>query len=96
MAKDAGVTAVWARSGTQYAPEHWPYLVKVTHWTDEDVRREKGLKSRYGGVTPDYAIDSLAELREISCSADTVGATLKRALHFNRSHAATKCVRLQF
>jgi FMN phosphatase YigB (HAD superfamily) len=65
MAKDAGVTAVWARYGTKYDPEHWPYLVRVTHWTDEDVKREKDLKNKYGGVTPDYAIDSFAQLKNI-------------------------------
>jgi len=65
MAKDAGVTAIWARYGTKYDPEYWPYLVRVTHWTDEDVRREKDLKNKYGGVTPDHAIDDFAQLKTI-------------------------------
>jgi hypothetical protein len=65
MAKLAGVTAIWARYGTKYDPEYWTYLVKVTHWTDEDVSREKGLKAKYGNVVPDYAIDSFPQLKSI-------------------------------
>jgi phosphoglycolate phosphatase len=65
MAKQAGVTAVWARYGTRYDPACWVDLVKITHWTDEDVIREKDLKAKYGGVVPDYVIDSFAELTPI-------------------------------
>jgi FMN phosphatase YigB (HAD superfamily) len=63
MAKRAGVTAIWARYGTD--PECWKYLVKITHWTDEDVSREKGLKAEYGNVVPDYSIDSFVQLKSI-------------------------------
>jgi FMN phosphatase YigB (HAD superfamily) len=65
MAKEAGVTAIWARYGGQYDPASWTYLVKVTHWTDEDVDREKNLKAKYGNVTPDHVIDTFAELKSI-------------------------------
>ena len=57
MAKQAGVTAIWARYGTIYDPECWTYLVKVTHWTDEDVSREKALRAKYRDVVPDYTIE---------------------------------------
>jgi FMN phosphatase YigB (HAD superfamily) len=65
MAKRAGVTAIWARYGTKYNPQCWTYLVKVTHWTDEDVSREKDLKTKYGDVVPDYVIDSFSQLKSI-------------------------------
>jgi phosphoglycolate phosphatase len=65
MAKQAGMTSIWARYGTRYDPECWKYLVKITHWSDDDVRREKDLKVRYGNVIPDYAIDSFSELKTI-------------------------------
>ena len=58
MAKQAGVTAIWAR-------EYWAYLVKITHWTDEDISREKDLKAKFGDILPDYAIDSFAQLKSI-------------------------------
>jgi FMN phosphatase YigB (HAD superfamily) len=65
MAKQAGVTAIWARYGTIYDPECWTYLVKVTHWTDEDVSREKALRAKYQDVVPDYTIDSFSQLKSI-------------------------------
>lgn len=65
MAKQAGVTAIWARYGTIYDPECWTYLVKVTHWTDEDVSREKALRAKYRDVVPDYTIDSFSQLKSI-------------------------------
>jgi FMN phosphatase YigB (HAD superfamily) len=65
MAKEARVTSIWARYGTTYDQNNWTYLVRVTHWTDDDVKREKDLKIRYGGVTPDYTIDSFTELRSV-------------------------------
>jgi FMN phosphatase YigB (HAD superfamily) len=65
MAKEAGVTAIWARYGTKYDPDCWKYLVKITHWTDEDVNREKSLKTKYGSVIPDHTIDEFAQLKSI-------------------------------
>jgi len=65
MAKEAGVTAIWARYGTRYHPRCWSYLVKITHWTDEDVVREKELKSKYSEVLPDHVIDAFSELKSI-------------------------------
>lgn len=65
MAKQAGVKAIWARYGTKYDPECWTYLVRITHWTDEDVQREKDLKARYGNVAPDYTVDSFSQIEPI-------------------------------
>jgi FMN phosphatase YigB (HAD superfamily) len=70
MANNAGVNSIWARYGTQYDPTCWSYLVKVTHWTNEDVEREKDLKARFGGVKPDYTIDSLFDLPNIIITED--------------------------
>src|SRR5262249_29700835 len=39
MAKEAGITAIWAAYGVQYDPACWAFLVKITHWTDDDVAR---------------------------------------------------------
>lgn len=66
MAKNAGVTAVWAKYGTQYDSSHWAYLVRVTHWTDDDVQREKDLKARFGSVSPDFTIESISEVLNIA------------------------------
>jgi len=65
MATAAGVTAAWARYGTQYDRDLWKILVRVTHWTDEDVAREEELKKEYHGVNPDFTIDSFDEVLQI-------------------------------
>jgi FMN phosphatase YigB (HAD superfamily) len=65
MAKEAGVTAVWAKYGSKYDRELWKYLVRVTHWTDADVAREESLRSIYGSVAPDVTIDSFNELIDL-------------------------------
>jgi phosphoglycolate phosphatase len=65
MAKQAKVTAIWAQYGTKYDPQHWQYLVKITHWSDNDVEREKALKAKYADVVPDYTIDSFSQLKSV-------------------------------
>ncbi|MEK6303657.1 MAG: HAD family hydrolase [Acidobacteriota bacterium] len=62
MAKAAGVHAAWARYGSALNPNDWNKLVRVTHWTAEDVAREMRLKEEYRDVRPDVEIDSFAEL----------------------------------
>ena len=65
MARNAGAVAIWARYGIKYDLSHWEYLVKITHWTDEDVRREKDLRAKYADVRPDHAVDSFGAIRGI-------------------------------
>jgi FMN phosphatase YigB (HAD superfamily) len=62
MAKQAGVLAIWAKYGTTFDRSLWTRLVRVTHWTDEDVAREAELRSQFANVQPDLSIDSFAEL----------------------------------
>jgi FMN phosphatase YigB (HAD superfamily) len=62
MAKAAGVTAVWAQYGTEYDHRLWRVLVRVTHWTDEDVQREEELKKECRGIEPDHTIKSFGDL----------------------------------
>jgi phosphoglycolate phosphatase len=40
----------------------WEQLVRVTHWTDEDVKREKRLREEFIGIHPDVEIDSFSSL----------------------------------
>jgi FMN phosphatase YigB (HAD superfamily) len=65
MAKTAGVTAVWARYGTRYEPSLWNILVRVTHWTADDVAREAELRNLYADIQPDYTIDRFADLLRV-------------------------------
>lgn len=71
MAKTAGVTAVWARYGTRYEPSLWDILVRVTHWTDEDVAREAELRNLYSDIQPDYTIDRFVDLLDVLRPGDS-------------------------
>jgi FMN phosphatase YigB (HAD superfamily) len=44
MAKQAGVTDVWAKYGAADKRQEYELLRRVTHWTDEAVAREKATK----------------------------------------------------
>lgn len=65
MAKKAGAVAAWARYGGKYNPNLWEKLVRVTHWTDEDVIREKRLREEYQDIHPDVEIDAFSDLLKL-------------------------------
>lgn len=65
MAKDAGVMAIWAKYGTEYDRKLWDVLVRVTHWTEDDVRREESLREHAAHAVPDYTLGSFSELLSI-------------------------------
>jgi phosphoglycolate phosphatase len=65
MAKDAGMTAVWARYGTRYDARLWDLLVAVTHWTAADVQREAKLREAHRNITPDKTIDTFSDILEL-------------------------------
>lgn len=62
MAVEAGVTAVWASYGIKYEKSYWDTLVRVTHWTDEDVLREQELRKAAGSVVPDHEAHAFADI----------------------------------
>lgn len=62
MAKEVGITAVWANYGRNFSPDCWDILVRITHWSDVDVKREEQLKKAYCDVKPDHTIECFSEL----------------------------------
>jgi phosphoglycolate phosphatase len=62
MAKGADLHSAWAKFGTLYDKALWPKLVRVTHWTDADVEREKILKEEARGTEPDCTLDRFSDL----------------------------------
>jgi phosphoglycolate phosphatase len=63
MAKGAGVFAIWAAYGANHDPDQYARLVRITHWTKEDVEREIELKEAAKKVEPDFvAEDSFADM----------------------------------
>lgn len=54
MAKNAGVFAIWAAYGVQHNKEIYKKLVRITHWTDEDIQREGELAKAAQNIEPDF------------------------------------------
>jgi phosphoglycolate phosphatase len=58
MAKLAGVTAIWAKYGTRLSPALYQKLVRVTHWTKDEVEREKAISRNARHISPDIILHS--------------------------------------
>lgn len=59
MAQQASVTSVYAEYGHLIDSPGYELLRHVTHWTDEDVQREKDFKANYhSNPKPDYVLKS--------------------------------------
>lgn len=72
MAKRAGVYAIWAAYGAEHKVELYSALVRVSHWTADEVVREQRLKEEARSIRPDYvAHSSFAEV----ASALGIGGT---------------------
>lgn len=54
MANDAKVPGFWARYGEARNSDRYEILRKVTHWTDEDVKRDREIRER--DVTSDEVL----------------------------------------
>jgi HAD superfamily hydrolase (TIGR01662 family) len=66
MAQQAGMTSVHASYGHKIESERYKLLVAVTHWTEEEVIRERNFKNQNEEVkAPDYTIKSFIELETL-------------------------------
>ena len=73
MAKGAGVFAIWAAYGADHDPEQYDRLVRITHWTKEDVDREIELKEAARSIRPDFiAGESFEDILQV-ISIDAAG-----------------------
>lgn len=62
MAMEAGVWSAWAKYGTLVDPNVWSRLARVTHWSEEDIRREREVRgSAEQSVMPDHILHSSIE-----------------------------------
>lgn len=63
MAKQAGSHSIWAEYGSRHAPEEYAKLVRVSHWTPEEIEYEEMLRKLAKDVRPDFtARESFSEL----------------------------------
>jgi FMN phosphatase YigB (HAD superfamily) len=54
MAKRANVFSIWAAYGAQHDPERYAKLVRISHWTAEEVAQEQELREEAKKIRPDY------------------------------------------
>jgi len=57
MARASGVWSAWAKYGTTYDPASWRTLVRITHWTADDVARAQKAQEMYGASKPDVVLN---------------------------------------
>lgn len=65
MAKRASVYAIWARYGTLVNPELYKKLVRISHWTNADIQRERKLKEEVTSIQPDLIVDEFSEILSV-------------------------------
>jgi FMN phosphatase YigB (HAD superfamily) len=54
MAKRAGVFSIWAEYGTHHDPNLYADLVRVSHWTLDEIARERRLSIEAKLIRPDF------------------------------------------
>lgn len=57
MAKRANVTSIWAKYGTVHRPQDYERLVRISHWSESDIDRERLLAREASSVAPDFVAD---------------------------------------
>jgi FMN phosphatase YigB (HAD superfamily) len=57
MAKRAGCCAVWAKYGVHRDPAMYEKLVRISHWTDEDIARERNFAEEASTIIPDFVCE---------------------------------------
>ena len=78
MAIDAGLTAVWAKYGIDHDPENMELLLRITHWTEEEVGRMKRV-AQERDIEPDLILDeSPLQLIDEMCRSGFVHDSIRR------------------
>jgi phosphoglycolate phosphatase len=58
MAKKAGCFAIWAKYGTRVDQESYERLIRISHWTTDEIAREREYAKAARKVAPDFICDS--------------------------------------
>lgn len=77
MAANAGVFAIWAKYGAFQQKKEYEKLVRVSHWTKQDVARERELKERAHRIHANYVLENTFSeiVRALDCSIQPSVAT---------------------
>jgi phosphoglycolate phosphatase len=63
MAAQVGSCSIWAKYGAQHVASEYKMLVRVSHWTPEEITREAQLRKAAQSVIPDFIAEK--SFREI-------------------------------
>ena len=67
MAKRADCFAVWAKYGAHTNREMYERLIRISHWTADDIQREKNYAVEAKNITPDFVCErSIVELVQLT------------------------------
>jgi FMN phosphatase YigB (HAD superfamily) len=58
MARRAGCFAIWAKYGVRRDPAMYDRLVRISHWTEEDIVRERNFAQEASTIIPDFTCES--------------------------------------
>lgn len=58
LAKRARVSSIWAKYGTIHEDGFYDRLVRITHWTPDDVQRETKLQASAQEVRADFVLEN--------------------------------------
>jgi len=58
MAREANVFSIWAKYGAILHTNDYEKLVRITHWTQEDVEKERRLRKEAEDIQPDFIAES--------------------------------------
>lgn len=56
MSNDAGIFSVWAKYGVNSTKDNYKKLVRISHWSEEDVIREQVLAQKAKGARPNAVL----------------------------------------
>jgi len=80
MAQGISMNTAWAAYGVQHVPEDWQTLLRITHWTAEDVARVEATRERFKNVKPDAELSGFDDrLRHFEFSVGRHGAQTESA-----------------
>jgi FMN phosphatase YigB (HAD superfamily) len=63
MAKNAGCFSIWAKYGVRRDPAMYERLVRISHWTDHDIKRERDFAAEAAKIDADFVCEkSISEI----------------------------------
>jgi phosphoglycolate phosphatase len=66
MSKRAGCYAIWAKYGAHTDVQMYERLIRISHWTAEDIQNEKNYASEAKKYSPDFTCErSISEIRAL-------------------------------